>query len=132
MPQPNRQALIEAFDEHGFSRGIGQWMTTNIRRLLPHEERGEGFVWRFDIEGIRALISDYWRVDGWQLLSEIPPNIQLHLLRAERGMRWTEEDARRVAEIRPEAHTPVLADSGHWVHIDQLEALIEMIGQAGL
>ena len=73
------------------------------------------------------MIKSYWEVDGWSLLSEINPEIRLHLLRAERGMRWSQADADRIARETPHVMTPLLADSGHWVHIDQLEALIDLM-----
>ena len=128
MPQPSRQAVTEAFTKLGFSLGIGQWMTTNVRRLTAEEGQGTGFTWRFDISGIQELMGDYWKVDGWRLLEEISPSIKLHLLRAERGMRWRDEDRDRLTTIAPHVDTPLLKDSGHWVHIDQLEALLDLIG----
>lgn len=126
-PQPTRQAVTEYFTARGFSLGIAQWMTTNLRRLTRDESAEGGFTWRFDLSGISELIKSYWQVDGWSLLSEINSDVRLHLLRAERGMRWSQEDAERIAREAPHVNTPLLADSGHWVHIDQLEALIELM-----
>ena len=122
LPIHSRAALSEWFIERGFARGVAQWMTTNLKRSP------EGLLWKFDLEGMRALITDYWQVDGWALLREISQSVSLNLLRAERGMRWSEEATARVARVAPQARAPLLVNSGHWVHIDQLEALIEMIG----
>ena len=121
MPQPSRRALSEALQAEGLSLGIAQWMTTNLR---PTEG---GYAWRFDIEGIRALMRDYWRLEAWALLGVIPQTTALRLLRAERGMRWTDESAARLKEVAPQALSPLLRDSGHWVHIDQPEALLTLI-----
>jgi len=126
-PQPTRQAVIEYFTSHGFTHGVAQWMTTNLRRLLAEESNERGFVWRFDLSGIRALIKDYWEIDGWSLLHEIHPQVNLHLLRAEHGMRWSEADAARIAQEAPHVETPLLSDSGHWVHIERLEALLDVM-----
>lgn len=128
MPQPSRQAVTEHFTQRGFSLGIAQWMTTNLRRVSTAESESGGFTWRFDLAGISALISDYWEVDGWSLLAEISPDVSLNLLRAERGMRWTEGDAARITEEFAHINTPLLSDSGHWVHIEQLEGLLELLG----
>jgi esterase len=117
-PQPSRKALSDALVARGLALGVAQWMTTNLK---PSPEGG--FVWRFDLDGIEALLEDYWRLDGWALLGLIPARTQVHLLRAERGLRWSDEAAARLARERPSARAPVLADAGHWVHIDQPEAL---------
>ena len=122
MPQNTRQDVIDYFIGTGFSLGVAQWMTTNLKRV-----GSDGFHWKFDLDGIKALIIDYWRVDGWSLLKEIDSNIDLNLLRAERGLRWTAEDALRITRDYPHIKTPLLKDSGHWVHIEQLEALISLI-----
>ena len=122
LPLSTRAALTEWFMERGFAIGVAQWMTTNLKRSP------EGLVWKFNLEGMRALITDYWQTDGWALLQEISQSVSLNLLRAERGMRWSEEATARVARVAPQANAPLLVNSGHWVHIDQLEALIEMIG----
>jgi esterase len=122
LPLHSRAMLIEWFVEQDFAMGVAQWMTTNLKRSP------EGLVWKFNLEGMRALITDYWRIDGWALLQEISQSVSLNLLRAERGMRWTEEATARVARVAPQANAPLLVNSGHWVHIDQLDALIEMIG----
>ena len=129
MPQPTRKAVIDYFTNQGFSIGIAQWMTTNLKRVNPSVHPEGGFEWRFDLAGIKALIADYWRVDGWALLSTLDPRLKVHLLRAERGLRWTSDDEKRLSESFPHIEAPLLRDSGHWVHIEQLEALITLLGE---
>ncbi len=129
LPQVSRQAVSTYFTDQGFALGIAQWMTTNLRRIRTEDHLGdEGFTWKFDLAGIKALIADYWKVDGWSLLAKIQPSIQVHLLRAERGLRWTAEDEQRISQSFPHIATPLLKNSGHWVHIEQLEALITLLG----
>lgn len=122
MPQPSRRALSQALTHQGLSLGIAQWMTTNLK---PSPQGG--FEWRFDITGIQELMRDYWRLDAWALLGVISQRTRLYLLRAEHGMRWSEASAERLAQVAPHANSPVLSNSGHWVHIDQPEALLELI-----
>lgn len=121
MPQVSRKALSDALQAQGLSQGIAQWMTTNLRPTP------EGFIWRFDLSGIQALMRDYWRLEAWHLLGVIPQETALRLLRAERGMRWDEDAAARLREVAPHAQSPLLKDSGHWVHIDQPNALIQLL-----
>ena len=129
LPRHSRLAVTGYFTDKGFSTGIAQWMTTNLRRVCPEDGLGsEGFTWKFDLSGINSLIDDYWKLDGWSLLSQIQPSISVHLLRAERGLRWTDEDEERIKLGFPHVNVPLLKDSGHWVHIEQLDALIKMLG----
>lgn len=131
MPLPchSRLAVTGYFTDKGFSTGIAQWMTTNLRRVRSEDNLGpEGFTWKFDLSGINSLIADYWKLDGWSLLAQIQPSISVHLLRAERGLRWTDEDEERIKLGFPHVNVPLLKDSGHWVHIEQLDALIKMLG----
>lgn len=123
MPQASRRALSEALQAEGLSAGIAQWMTTNLRPASG------GYVWRFDIKGIQDLMRDYWRLEAWLLLGVIPQETALRLLRAERGMRWDETSAARLREVAPHALSPLLRDSGHWVHIDQPDALLALISE---
>jgi esterase len=127
MPQPSRKALAEALVAHGLTVGVAQWMTTNVKPSPSASPEGGGFVWRFDLTGIEALLEDYWRLDGWALMGLIPPSTRVHLLRAERGLRWSEASAARLARERPSAESPVLAGAGHWVHIDQPDALHDLL-----
>jgi len=125
MPQPSRRALSEALVARGLSLGVAQWMTTNLR-----PRAAGGFEWRFDLDGIEALLEDYWRLDGWALLGLLPASTRVHLLRAERGLRWSEEASARLRRERPTAASPVLADAGHWVHIDQPQALHALLASS--
>lgn len=124
MPQSSRRALMQSLQSQGASLGVAQWMTTNLKRT----ERG--FVWRFDLDGIEDLIHNYWQVDAWQLLEATQSTTDIHLVRAEKGMRWSQEAIERIGQL---SHTysrvniHVLAHSGHWVHIDQPQTLLEMI-----
>lgn len=129
VPQPSRQEVVDYFKDQGFSLGIAQWMTTNLRRSKADEFDTEGFTWKFDLSGIKALIANYWQIDGWQLLQEMNTEIEVHLLRAEHGLRWTTEDEQRLQKEHPSVKAPLLKNSGHWVHIEQLDALVSLLAK---
>ena len=121
MPIHSRKELVEYFQSRGFARGIGQWLTTNLKRSET------GFDWRFNLQGIKALLDDYWRVDAWNLLEDLSKETHVTLLKAEQGLRWTTEAEERIQNDFPQIDTPILSNSGHWVHVDQPKALIEML-----
>ena len=110
VPLATRSELIEFLSAKGFSRPITLWMTTN----LTHGDGG--LVWRFDLPAVRALIADYFHLDAWPWVDS-----RTRLLRAENGGRWRDLD-------RFEAHGGVvLPDSGHWVHVDNPDGLLDLI-----
>jgi len=115
MPVASHDDVAQALRDMGFSELLSRWMTTNLR---PAGDR-DGYVWRFDLQGVEALIGDYARVDGWPVLED--PPVTIHLVRAEKGDRWSQEDVRRIAAAPVVDH--LLADSGHWVHVDSPVAL---------
>ena len=52
-------------DFHGASEMISQWMTTNLSRTP------EGFVWRFNLDGIAEMLNDYFVQDLWHVLESL-------------------------------------------------------------
>ncbi len=121
VPSPDRAGVARALETRGLPHGVAEWLTTNLRRT------DAGYDWVFEFDHIRALAGDYFRVDLLQRLAQRADGPTLHLLRAEHGARWNDEDLRR-AELLPvgiELH--LLADSGHWVHADNLPGLLEVI-----
>lgn len=119
LPIAGHQELAEVLRSMGFSAGLSQWMTTNLRPA----GHGDGYEWRFDLAGVTALIEDYAHIDAWPVI-ESPP-VALHLVRAGKGDRWSEADVRRIATTPTQDH--LLADSGHWVHVDAPAALRDLL-----
>lgn len=120
-PAADRKAVVAHFTAAGLSEGIGRWMTTNLRRTA------DGFVWRFDLDVIDALLADYAGLDLFPFLENPPPGLALHLVLAGRSNRWKGEAGRRVRGLeRVAVHG--LPDAGHWVHIDDPEGLRALLG----
>ncbi|MCP4804982.1 MAG: alpha/beta fold hydrolase [Proteobacteria bacterium] len=112
MPLQTRTELIEFLRGRGFSRAIALWLTTNLT------QGDGGLVWRFDLPAVRSLIGDYFHLDAWPWVDD-----RVRLVRAENGGRWAGEDL-----VRFEDHGGlVLKDSGHWVHVDNPDGLLDLI-----
>ncbi|MFT5582446.1 MAG: pimeloyl-ACP methyl ester carboxylesterase [Cognaticolwellia sp.] len=123
LPLAKRDELIPLLAAHGLSKSLALWMTTNLKR------EGKGLVWRFDLDAVAELIGDYFEQDFWPLLQRPPSGPTWHILQADRSERWRPEDAQRIAQLPAwnPVHHHTLADSGHWVHVDNpkgLEALM--------
>lgn len=95
MPVPSLHALAESMQEKGFTKEMALWMTTNLRyvpsiahKLTLGRKTHEGFVWKFNLPGVRELLEDYFTTELWQYLSKPPPGMEVHFVRAEKSERW--------------------------------------------
>ena len=107
------------------------WLLTSLKR------GPDGWDWVWDLQSIRRLLVDYWRVDLWDFVESPaargPFSGELTFVRAGRSDRWTPDMLARFDTITPHAVRLVtLPDAGHWLHVDDpdgtLTAVIDMLG----
>lgn len=110
MPLPSRKAVVEALMGQGLALGIAQWLTTSLRTS------DEGLAWAFDLDVVRALIHDYGVTDLWHVLEQ--PGV-LHV-RGGRSDRFADAAVRDRLDALGGV---VIPDAGHWLHVDQPDAL---------
>lgn len=110
MPQPSRQAVQQAILAQGLSRDIAAWMTTNLIEVV------EGFVWRFDLNKIDALLISFGA-------TAIQPQSNTDFVRAERSSHMI---------LGESEHVHVLKNAGHWVHIDNPTGLLDIMQESFL
>jgi hypothetical protein len=67
------------------------------------------------------MLMAFLDADLWPILENPPPEVQIHLLRAERSAGWSPADLERLARLeeRGQVHGHLLRDAGHWVHVGQ-------------
>ena len=121
MPLKKRSDLKHLLVSSGFSEAIGNWMTTNLKRT------NGGYVWRFDLNGVESLIRDYFKQDLWSLI-ETKQDAEIHLVRAQDSDRWSESIINRLQQ-QNSTKLHILPRSGHWVHVDNPEGLLEMFNR---
>jgi pimeloyl-ACP methyl ester carboxylesterase len=133
---PSRRALIEALSHKGFSAGVAQWMTTNLKATTGEGHGGSpGFKWVFDLEGIADMYKSYEDTNLWSLVDDVPEGVHINFLRAERSLhRWAHEDVQRIHIAEQIASCEgagvqmhVLEDAGHWVHTDNPDGLFRLL-----
>jgi len=119
-----RSDVVSILTGRGFSRTLALWMTTNLRR-----QPGDGYVWRFELDGVIAMITDYYRRDLREVLTLPVPGLEVHVVRAEDSNRWPAPVLRWFDALPAGApgrlHT--LPDSGHWVHVDNPDGLLALM-----
>ncbi len=123
---PSRAAFEAQMRAAGLLPAIASWLATNL-------EGAEAWGLRFglDLDAIEALLEDHFARDLWHLLEDPPESTVVHLVVGGRSNVLDEQDvarARRLAEAQPRLRLHVLPEAGHWVHVDALEPLGELLG----
>lgn len=123
MPVSNRLAMVPHFESLGFSRSIGAWMTTNLRR------GDDGFVWRFDLDIVETLLDDYRDQTYWSYLESSGRAVPTLWVLAGRSDWWKGDTYQRLESL-VNAQVRVLPESGHWVHVDDPDGLLAVLSEA--
>ena len=126
VPAHSRRDVVNHLvSSAGLSSGLAEWMATNLKR------QEQGYSWVFDLDGIEELMRDYFRVDLWGFLARARTRPEFELVVAERSDRWTPELRERARGLPPSArvHYHELPNSGHWLHVDNPGALLDLMAE---
>ena len=123
MPVQRREEVRDGLVSLGFSDMLANWMTTNLVRRPP----ATGLFWRFDLDAIEALLQSYFETDVWPVLEGSALPFARRVLRAARSSRFSREDTVRLdaASHSSNVSSEVLADAGHWLHVDNPAGLLQ-------
>jgi pimeloyl-ACP methyl ester carboxylesterase len=113
---PRRDDFVAAIVADGHSQALAQWFAMN---LVPVDR---GFAVRLDTAAIRELLADYGRVDLWPAVDD-PAGGDVELVVASRSTTYTAADDAH--PLAPHVHRDVI-DGGHWLHVDNPEAVIDL------
>jgi pimeloyl-ACP methyl ester carboxylesterase len=121
-PFAARTDAIGALLAQELSSGLANWLATNLER------RDAGYEWRLSVDAIEELMEDYFGEDLWPYLEAARGTPHHHLVVADQSDRWTGTMRERAASLPTEASVTVheLADSGHWVHVDNPDGLLRI------
>lgn len=118
----DRNAFIQYIEERGVTRPTAMWLAMNVRPV-PNTTR---FVFRIDVDAVRALLDDYFVRDLWPVLEHPPGTFRAHLVVG--GRSTVVDDAERERARRcPRTTVDVIESAGHWVHADAPDALREIV-----
>ena len=86
--------------------------------------------WRFNLDGVEALLRDYAVTDCWPWLLSLGRRARVDVVQAGRDPRWTPEELGRFAGVqRLNLHR---LETGHWVHVEDPEGLNRLLVGEGL
>jgi esterase len=96
----------------------------NVRRVGDGDD---GLVLRLDLPAIRSMLEDYFATDLWAALerSTVKPLVVV----GGRSPIFSPEDRDRLWRLATAtgADVQVLENAGHWLHVDDLEGLVEAL-----
>lgn len=148
-PISSRKEVFQQCLDHGFSKDVANWMTSNIM----YRKETDTFHWIFDIDIVKAIYESHVRTNKWQTLTNPPQNTHIHLVLGKQSSRWYDpevqtalETAARYAtnpqELEEFRCTPPgdslndcvegkssfhVVDSGHWIHVDNPNQLFSQV-----
>jgi esterase len=119
----SRDEVVDAMVEHGYERGVGQWLAMNLERA------SDGFVWKLDWDGVEEMLRDYFRADVWAVVDEPPDDVELHFIRATES---TSIDAESRARIRLAAERTGRVSlyevaGGHWLNVENPDGVLRLL-----
>lgn len=120
-----REDFVRLAEARGFARPIGQWLAMNLER------QQSAYVWRLDARAMEELLRDYYRLDIWPRVESGPGEV--HFVVAGRSSAVSAEDRARLDELgraRSSVHVTVIKESGHWVHMEAPDELLDMVASA--
>lgn len=118
---PDRRAASEALVASGFASSVARWMVTNLVR------RGEVFRWRFDLEGVEMMLTDFFRVDAWDVVEQPPAGVELHFVKASESNVLTEEECSRIEGSDASGIYLHRLTGGHWLNADNPGAVLQLL-----
>jgi esterase len=129
-PFASRAEAVQSIRNEGFTPGLANWLGTSLDR------KGEFFTWRFELDKIPHLLTDYFALDLWPFLerlktAEAGGHVLYELLVAENSDRWSGsmKDRAHALNDHPRLRVHSLPDSGHWVHVDNPQGLLDILIQ---
>lgn len=120
-PLPGRAEVAAHFAARGLSQGLAQWMTTNLRGSAE-----AGYRWKFDLPAVRELVADYAALDLWPVVESPRAGLVVRGVRGGRSTRFGAAERERMDRLGAQ----VIAEAGHWLHVDAPEALARLFVQA--
>jgi esterase len=127
QPLPSRERFLEIIASRGYPRAIAEWLAMNLRHA------DDGYRLRLDLDAVAELLDAYFATDLWPVLERADRARAFHVVVAGRSDAFDAAERARLAALAerdPRVHPHLIAEAGHWVHVDAPAALFALISGA--
>jgi len=142
IPRPisSKKELVRMMiEDEDIDPEIAAWMTTNLYKV------DKGFDFIFDLDVVKLLLNDFPNQDFIGMLSDYSNIMEkrnnhskIHMVIAGKNRAWTDEILLRLKDIKcrirnskqPLLDLVFLENAGHWVHIDDLDGLMNAMNNS--
>ncbi|EEF32059.1 valacyclovir hydrolase, putative [Ricinus communis] len=126
---PSRKWLVNHMIELGFSKSLSEWIGSNLKKS------GDQETWAFNLEGAIQMFNSYRETSYWSLLEHLPEGMEIGIVVAEKSDRWKPDVIEQLESLagrkgngsEGKVSLHVLANSGHWVHVDNPKGLLDIV-----
>ena len=142
IPRPisSKKELVRMMiEDEDIDPEIAAWMTTNLYKT------DKGFDFIFDLDVVKLLLNDFPNQDFIGMLSDYSNIMEkrdnhskIHMVIAGKNRAWTDDILLRLKDINcriknskePLLDLVFLENAGHWVHIDDLDGLMNAMNNS--
>lgn len=123
-PFAKREDAVAALMARGFVAGFARWLAASLARGADGS-----YSWALEVDGIEELLADYFRQDFWPFLAETRTRSEVHVVVAAESHERSPELRQRLDVLPPAAQVTshLLADAGHWLHVDNPDGLLALM-----
>jgi len=133
IPVKDKKELVQILThDNGLDLSIASWMTTNLK---PSSDGGFEFI--FDLDVAQSILDDFPKQDFISMVQDCLVSAKgknkLHLVIAGKNSAWTDEIVTQLHNMNSTMidgsmlEMTTLTKAGHWVHVDDLEGLMEIL-----
>lgn len=121
----SRNELVEAMEQRGFGRGLGQWLAMNLDRTES------GLTWRIDWDGVEEMLRNYHATEVWPIVDNPPADIEIHVVRATRSKAVNPDTVARLQQAGERTGRVHLheVEGSHWINVDNPEGVRALLEQ---
>ena len=116
-----RDEAVDALMQGGYTRGVAQWMTTNL-------VRGEaGFAWRLDFDAMQRLLDDFFVTDLWPVVESPGTQQDIHFVKASESSAISAAAVKRIEAVSGARVRLHHREGGHWIHAETPQAITDLL-----
>lgn len=126
----SRSAFVAHVTGQGFAPMLASWLAMNLE-AAPAGDPSGGYVMRLDPAVMEALLRDFHGFDAWPALAGGPGTA--HVIIAGASNTVDAADRRRMDELiagGAALTVDVIPGASHWLHVDALDALVDLVSGA--